>query len=342
MIIKFKENRVHRAYYGGKRIDRFAGKAVCEDGRSPEEWLASTVTAFNPDCPKENEGLSVCEDGRFFRDVLTAEPDKLLGAKNVAKHGQTMSLLVKLLDSAERLVIQCHPTVPFAKQYFHSDFGKTECWYILDTDGDAHVYLGFKEGVTREKWVELFENQDTAGMLDCLHRFSVKPGELWFVSGGVPHAIGGGCFMIELQEPSDLMVIPERVSPSGIQMAESKIHGGLGFERMFDCFEYTGASAEETRRKYCRTANAVDNVLAPLVDRSLTDKFSMQVLRVNGEATVNLQGQYAVMVVTDGEGTLTDGDTVTPLKKGDKMFIAASTGDMCFSGSLQTVFCVSE
>ena len=69
MIIKFKENRVRRAYYGGKRIDRFYGK-VGEGGRYPEEWLASTVEAFNPDMPKEGEGLSVTNDGTVFRDLL--------------------------------------------------------------------------------------------------------------------------------------------------------------------------------------------------------------------------------------------------------------------------------
>ncbi len=36
-----------------------------------------------------------------------------------------MSILVKLLDSAERLVIQCHPTVEFATERMNSAFGKT-------------------------------------------------------------------------------------------------------------------------------------------------------------------------------------------------------------------------
>ena len=54
-----------------------------------------------------------------------------------------MSILVKLLDSAERLVIQCHPTIPFAKKHFNSSFGKAECWYMLDTEEDAYIYLGF-------------------------------------------------------------------------------------------------------------------------------------------------------------------------------------------------------
>ena len=228
MIYKFKENRVRRAYTGGMKIDKFKGKTDCKNGRTPEEWLASTVTAFNPDMIIENEGLSICENGQFFKDLIAKNPDAILGKGN----GESLAILVKLLDSAERLVIQCHPTIQFAKEQFGSSFGKTECWYMLDCTDDACVYLGFKEGITKEKWQEYFYNQDIDGMLNSLHKFPVKNGDLWFVAGGVPHAIGGGCMMIELQEPSDLMVIPERVTPAGIKLNDSKLHGGLGFENV--------------------------------------------------------------------------------------------------------------
>lgn len=183
MIFKFKENRVWRAYTGGKRIDGFYGKKNCVDGRMPEEWLASTVEAFNPDRPIKGAGLSVCEDGRLFKDILEKNPEKTLGKELSKRFGGKLSILVKLLDSAERLVIQCHPTADFAKEYFGSPFGKTECWYMLDCEEEACIYLGFKPGITKEKWRNLFYKQDTAGMLDCLHRFPVKPGELWFVAG---------------------------------------------------------------------------------------------------------------------------------------------------------------
>lgn len=43
-----------------------------------------------------------------------------------------MGVLVKFLDSAERLPIQVHPDKEKAKILFHSGYGKTEAWYILD------------------------------------------------------------------------------------------------------------------------------------------------------------------------------------------------------------------
>ena len=342
MIVKFKENRVRRAYFGGKRIDRFLGKENAEDGRYPEEWLASSVEAFNPDLPREGEGISYTEEGKSFRDLLSEKGPELLGERCYNADGGKMSLLVKLLDSAERLVIQCHPTAEFARERMGAPFGKTECWYILDAEPQAHVYLGFKEGITREKWEVLFQSQDVEGMLACLHKFPVKTGDLWFVAGGVPHAIGGGSFMIELQEPSDLMVIPERVTPSGVVLAEKKLHAGLGFEKMFDVYSYEGLSEEETRKRYFRHPERKENQMVPIVDASLTDKFSMSRIGVSGMAKTDLSDSYAVAVVTEGNGTvLSDGKQI-PLKKGDNFFVSACAGPLYMEGNMELVLCISH
>jgi mannose-6-phosphate isomerase len=340
-IYRFKENRVRRAYFGGKRLDAFVGKDICEDSRYPEEWIASDVEAFNPDAPKENEGLSRCSDGTLFCDVLKNDPIKLLGERCATLDGGKISILVKLLDAAERLVIQCHPTVKFAKERFNSNFGKTECWYMLSAEEDACVYLGFKEGITREKWISLFETQNVQGMLDCLHRFNVKKGELWFVEGGVPHAIGGGCLMIELQEPSDLMVIPERVTPSGIALAEKKLHGGLGFGGMFDCFVYNGLSEEETKKRYRRAIAPEKNRMVDIVDNTLTEKFSMKLLSTDGESHIDLGDHYAIGIVTEGCGIL-HSDKDTDIKAGDNVFICANSGKITVEGKCSIVLCVSH
>ena len=341
MLVKFKENRVRRAYFGGKRIDCFYGK-LGENTRYPEEWLASTTEAFNPDMPKAGEGVSETEGGENFRELLEKNGIELLGERCYALDGGKASVLVKLLDSAERLVIQCHPTAEFAAARMNSQFGKTECWYILDADDGACVYLGFKEGITRDRWERLFEEQNVDGMLASLHKFPVKPGELWFVDGGVPHAIGGGSLMIELQEPSDLMVIPERVTPSGVTLAEKKLHGGLGFDGMFDVFTYEGFSEDEIRKRYFRETPRKENEPVTVVGSDLTDKFSMSRITVRKEADFNLKDRYAVAIVTNGTGALIcDGETVS-VKKGDSLFIGADSDRILLKGNFEIVLCVSH
>lgn len=343
MVFSFKENRVRRAYTGGMQIDKFTGKEVCENSNCPEEWLASAVTAFNPDySPIENEGLSICDNGQLFSDIIKANAEGVFGKRLNEKHHGKSSILVKLLDSAERLVIQCHPTIDFAKKYFNSSFGKTECWYFLDAQPGACVYLGFKEGITKEKWISLFQSQDVEGMLDCLHKFPVAKGDLWFVDGGIPHAIGAGCFMIELQEPTDLMVIPEKTTPSGRMLSDVKLHGGLGWETMFDCFIYEGKSQEKTKERYYRKSIFESNKLYPVVDDSLTDKFSMHNFRVDGEASVNLGDTYAVCIVIEGECELQNGgESPSQLKKGQSFFIGSDSGDLLFKGKADIVMCLA-
>lgn len=339
MIYKFKENRVWRAYFGGERLDSFAGKKERVRGRRPEEWIASTVTAFNADRPQEHEGISVCENGENFAELIENNPEEMLSKAQSEKFGGKMSILVKLLDAGERLVIQCHPSVPFAKKEFGSQFGKTECWYILDADETANVYLGFKEGISKEYWKSLFDSQNVEGMLDCLHNHKAKKGDLFFVEGGVPHAIGGGCLMVELQEPSDLMVIPERKTPSGVELADIKLHGGLGFEKMWDCFNYDGMSSQEVLKKYYRHIDENEMGIIPVVDEELTQRFSLSLLRFDGEYELSLSGKYAVCVVTDGEFDLKEGNETYRFKKSDNFFIPAFAGKLCFTGKGEIALC---
>ena len=72
MIWKLQPNRVRRAYFGGEHIDALHGDPPVR-GRYPEEWIASCAAAFNPDCPKPNEGYSALPDGTLLRDLLAEQ-----------------------------------------------------------------------------------------------------------------------------------------------------------------------------------------------------------------------------------------------------------------------------
>ena len=325
MIAKLQPNRVRRSYLGGARIDAFCGShqepfnpSTLQPFNSPaaaqprpEDWLASTTQAFNGTQEIESEGLGRLEDGRLVRDAVGELP-----------------ILVKLLDSDERLVVQAHPTVPCAKRLFNSPVGKTECWYFLPgTAPDACVYLGFKPGITREAWEGAVREQ--APVLHLLHRIPIAAGDFVFVDGGVPHAIGGGCFMIELQEPSDLMVVAERFTPSGRRIPDAKMHGGIGWDRMFDVYEYNGRTFDETCAKYVRRKCADTQICGP----EFTDKFEMW--RLTGGGSLDLSGASAVVVVTDGAGTLNG----LAVQHGDRLVGSAET-HLRAEGNLSAIVCI--
>ena len=130
------------------------------------------------------------------------------------------------------------------------------------------------------------------------------------------------------------MVIPERVTPSGVRLAEEKLHGGLGFEKMFDCFEYGGLSAEETKKRYFRKPLKRNNVLQNIIDRSITDKFQMDQLIIRGDYRYEMPS-YGVILVIEGKGTI----GAEEVRTGDRMFLSETEKGIELSGSMQVILC---
>lgn len=322
MLLKLIDNRVRRSYNSSGIIDKYTEKMPLN---YPEDWICSVVEAFNPNFEKvENEVLSKLENGEFLKDYIKNN-QHILGEK------KDISILTKLLDAGERLVIQVHPTDEFANKFFNSSCGKTECWFVVDAKEDASVYIGFKERITKEKWKDAFDRQDIGLMLSMLHKINVSPGDCIFVAGGMPHAIGEGCFIIELQQASDLMVISEKTTLSGIVLDERKIHGGLGFEKMFDCFEYVGESKEKIKEKCFINHHKAFNEIIPIIDKKVTDKFGLDVIYVKDKFELNAQKNYSILVVFDGEGVLKDNKNTFNVTKGNKFLVEANTKIDIFS-----------
>lgn len=331
--IKLERAGAWRSYLGGKLIDKIHGIENGEDTHFPEEWMISTVRARNAGREDIVEGPSIISGtDTYLSGLIKENPEKLLGKKHLEKFGDSLGVLVKILDSAERLTIQVHPTKEKAKLLFDSDYGKTECWHILDgreIDGEKpSIYFGFKEGITREYWKEVFDKQDIPAMLSCLHKFEVKKGDTYLIEGGVPHAIGAGCLLVEVQEPTDYTIRTERVTPKGLKVADSMCHQGLGFDKMFDCFNYEGLSEEETKKRWLiRKQNEY------IISYENTNMFALKEFNIDGEEAFTSEGVFSGIYVLEGEGTL-DGEKI---KGGSQFFIGASCKDFKIKGKLRLI-----
>jgi hypothetical protein len=246
------ENRVYRTYRGGRLLDQFLGNPNPADSFLPEDWISSFVEAKNR-VYRPGEGISrVMVDGEALPITEVITPADLGPGR------EDSGVLVKYLNAAERLGIQVHPTPDFSRKHFGTNYGKAECWHILAVEDGASIYIGFKEGITREKWKTLFETQDVEGMLSALHPFSVKPGDTVLVRAGTPHAIGAGCFLLEIQEPTDYTMRMEKITLAGEALTPMQIHYGVGEDAMLDCFIYEGRSEEEAYSEYFRSI--IDNI----------------------------------------------------------------------------------
>ncbi len=320
-----------RTYIGGSLIEKLHGNPDAPDTNFPEEWILSTVRARNAGREDIVEGLSMVDGCDVtLAQLIEADPISALGEKHVEKYGNTLGVLVKLLDSAERLAVQVHPTREKARELFGSPFGKTESWHIVGTrtiNGEKPcIYFGFREDVTRESWKKAFDEQDIPSMLSHLHRFEVSPGDTFLIEGGIPHAIGAGCFLIEVQEPTDYTVRTERVTPSGRRVSDEACHQGLGFEKMFDVFDYRGYSREETLRRWRIPGKGND-----VISYDDTEMFRLCLFENEGECVLRGDGVFSGIYVLVGCGTV-DGREVRP---GAQFFVSSVCDEFTVSGKMK-------
>ncbi len=210
-------NTISHFYAGGGALSRFRGLDP-GSSPSPEDWVGSTTTRFG----QASIGLSRLEDGVVLRDLISSDPVGFLGPEHVEAFGTDMALLVKLLDAAARLIVHAHPDREFARHHLGSVHGKTEAWIVL-SEVAGEVFVGFAREVPEQQLAEWVDQQRNEEMLAALNVVRVERGDAVLVPAGVPHAIGAGVFVVELQEPTDFSIALEH---PGISDADL----GLGWQ----------------------------------------------------------------------------------------------------------------
>ena len=332
--IFFERNRVDRVYRGGKLFNGFFGDAPV-DGFTPEEWIASIVNAMNRESLHEKEGVSKIRDSAlYFDELLMQQPQDMLGSS------RKMRILVKILDSAVRLPAQAHPDKMFSKKHFNSEYGKTESWIILDTRPDAKIYFGFKDGVDRKTFMAAVEEskQDKNSVERLLEYFEPKVGDVFLVPAKTAHAIGAGCMILEVQEPTDFTIQPEYWCDD-YALNEQEMYLGLTKEQAVDCFEFCQAPDAKVTPETVKNSDGIK--VERLIKPSNTDCFVINRITVdNAVYTIDVYDSYGVYIVTKGCGELTGADYVYQIKKGDYFFMPACLmGKFSVNGSLELVEC---
>jgi mannose-6-phosphate isomerase len=322
--VSLPANQPRQFYLGGAQIAAFRlGRNNSPDSsaspaeRAPEDWIASTVSKYGDD-----DGATRLPDGELLRTAIAADPESYFGAEHVARFGASPALLVKLLDAGERLPVHCHPDRAFASAHLGSLFGKTEAWIILGTPGDdPHVYLGFNRDVEQGELTEWFESQNSSEILSAMNRVSVGTGDAIFVPAGTAHAIGAGVFIAELQEPTDFSVMLEW---RDFGLPERHV-GQLGMDAALSlqCFNRRHMTDAGLGRCVRRSTPLREGSAALFPDEAEPFFQAEEIVVTNA---FELARQYAVLIVLDGAGSLTTGQSETALARGSTVMIPYSAG----------------
>lgn len=332
--IFFERNRVGRVYTGGKLFHGFFGDEPV-DGFVPEEWIASAVKALNKVMASEKEGVSKIKGSDMYLDELIEKyPLEMLGST------QKMRILVKILDSAVRLPAQAHPDKAFSRKHFNSEYGKTESWIVLDTRPGAKIYFGFKDGVTKEIFSEAIDASETdkEAMERLIEYREPKVGDVYLVPAKTVHAIGAGCLMLEVQEPTDFTIQPEHWCDS-YKLNDREMYIGLSKEDALECFDFAKAPDTKLMPKVVCDADGVK--IEKLITPADTDCFVINRITVNGgTCRLNIDDSYGVYIVTNGEGELYGEGYSRKIAKGDYFFMPACLmNKISVKGNVEVVEC---
>ncbi|MBQ4145536.1 MAG: mannose-6-phosphate isomerase, partial [Clostridia bacterium] len=281
-------------------------------------------------------GVSKIEGTDVYLDQLIKEhKSEILGSKN------ELGVLVKFLDSAIRLPIQAHPDKAFSRKYFSSDHGKEESWIILGKREGGCIYFGFDEKVTREDFAKAIEESATnkSVMEPLLVRREVEVGDVVFVPAKAVHAIGAGCLILEIQEPTDFTIQPEYWC-GDTPLSNEVMYLGLDKETALDCFDFSPITDFKVIPKVVEEKDEIK--IEALIDENLTQNFAVNRITLNNGPYIP-QKDAAIYVITEGAGTISGNGYQRELKQGDYFLMPhLAIGKFKIDGSLTIMECYSS
>lgn len=277
-----------------------------------EGWMLS--------CHKDGE--NTVENGEFagktLTEVVKTNPDFLGENGNKFEY---FPILIKLIDAKNDLSVQVHPDNEYAMRV-EKEYGKTECWYILDCDEGAELIYGFNREISSEEFKEKIADNT---FLETVNKVKVKKGDLFFIEAGTLHAIGSGILLAEIQQNSNTTY---RVYDYGRLGADGKPRE-LHVEKAVDvtnCVPPTRLTVPEGELV------EYDNYSTQLLTEC--DLFSVKKVSIkdffDGVAD---EKSFVSVLVTDGVGTI-DG---IEIRKGDSLFIPANYGTFTIKGNIEAI-----
>ena len=291
---EFKDN-----IWGGTKLKDIYGKKTDKE-----------IVAESWELSYHKDGVTKTEDGSLLPDVLTNT--------DIGKNCDNFSffpVLIKFIDAREYLSVQVHPSDSYALKNENS-FGKTEMWYIVEADEGAGIYLGFKNDVTHEEYVEAIKNNT---LTDLLNFYKVKAGDCFFIPSGTIHAIGPGCLICEIQQNSNLTYRVYDYGRKDKNGNERELH----VEKALKVTNLNAFSPKE---------NCLTNSYGKLL--GLSKYFTVTELNITGKTEIELDSSsFKCLTCVKGEGTVGS----EPIKAGYSRLITAEDGKFEINGEMTVI-----
>lgn len=297
--------------WGGTKLQELFGYNIPSQSTG-EAWVISA----------HQNGPSIVMNGLLKdKNLLEAwtEHSYLFGSKASTEN---FPLLTKILDANDNLSVQVHPDDLYAREMANEQFGKSECWYILDCDEHAEIIFGH-HAQNETEFKEMVNDGDWDGLL---HRMQVKKGDFIYVPSGTLHAIGKGIVILETQQSSD---ITYRVYDYDRTDAEGKCRE-LHIEQ---------ALAVTSCPHKVATKEDVKDMIGDLEStRLIRDKyFTVYHWKLGGKTLTPLKKDFLLMSVIEGVGKIIIGGNGYAIKKGDNFILPATIDEYGIEGNVEFI-----
>jgi len=256
--------------------------------------------------------------GKPFSEYIDYYSKEILGEK--AKKFSEFPLLVKLIDAEQDLSIQVHPDDEYAlineKQY-----GKTEMWYVVESDPGAYLLCGFSRELSKEEIQRRIEKNTLVEVLNKVH---VKKGDMFFIPPGTVHAICSGVVIAEIQQNSD---VTYRVYDYNRKDSEGNARQ-LHIKQAIDVLNPTPVPEDFNKKGKIIGKNG-----AKITPLKKCNYFDVSLLEISSEFTLNMQSDsFVSLICLEGSYTLSWGNDSMDVKKGESIFIPAGFSDLSLNG----------
>jgi mannose-6-phosphate isomerase len=267
-----------------------------------ESWELSSVS----------DNLSVISNGFLagnnIGELIEVYMGDITGDSIFEKFGNEFPLLIKFIEAREDLSVQVHPADKLAKER-HYAFGKTEMWYILESEKESKIYTGFKEGVTKEMYQESLKN---GHLTDLLNVETAEAGDTFFTPAGRVHAIGAGTVLVEIQQTSD---ITYRIFDWN-RKSSGKNKRNLHTDLALDAIDFSASGKNKIRK--ISEINKTENLVSCEYFNTNIISFNTP---INKEYYVN--DSFVVYICIDGEFLIRWDKNSDIVSKGDTILLPA-------------------
>lgn len=288
--------------WGGKKLHDVLDKEGAGDNCG-ESWEISTV--------KNN--ISVVSEGflesNSLEELIEVYMGDLVGDKNYEKFGLEFPLLIKYIDANADLSIQVHPDDITARER-HNSFGKTEMWYVIESEPGSRLISGFNRSLSKEEYLDALNNGE---LKEIMNYEDARPGDVFFMPAGRVHAIGAGIMLAEIQQTSD---ITYRIFDWDRKDSEGKSRE-LHTEQALDVIDFK--SYDQYRTHYEKVFNQSVNIGECLYFTTNLIEFDRTV-----EKDFNFIDSFVIYMCVEGRVTLlSPGNEGVEIKKGETTLIPA-------------------